>query len=147
MDDIFVHVWGLEDVSSTSSSGIANLGAQNGNMWANAVNNGFNVYNLGSGNLMTSASSDAYGADAAVQVIDIADTAGAFLTSTTTLDLSGHALGMSDYDYLVIGFARDTDGEVLRLDNINVTAIPEPATLGLIAIFGFGGLFIRRLMF
>ena len=142
-DDIYVHLWGLVDVSSNATSSIANLGAQNGNMWANAVTSGFTVYNLGSGSQMT-AGADANGGSAAIKLLD-QDTGtsliGDAVDYNTQLDLSGYAVNtVGGYDYLVMGFTRNPDvgtSNSLAVHDVNVNAVPEPSSL---ALFGLGGL-------
>ena len=60
------------------------------------------------------------------------------------LDISGLTAG--DEVWLRISESRPggtTSGD-LMIDNVTVTAIPEPATLGMVALFGGGILFIRR---
>ena len=60
------------------------------------------------------------------------------------LDITG--LNPGDNVWLRIGESRpggQTSGD-LMMDNVTVTAIPEPATLGMVALFGGGILFIRR---
>lgn len=44
---------------------------------------------------------------------------------------------------LVLNAASSTGGDQL-IDSVSITAIPEPATLGLVAAFGGGIMFIRR---
>ena len=109
-DDIYVHVWGLVDNSASGTASIANLGAQNGNMWANAVTNGFSVTNLGDGSLMT-AGGDGVASGAAIQLLD-QDTGNSLLANAIhvrrTFDLSAYAVNtLAGYDYLVIGFSRN----------------------------------------
>ena len=45
-----------------------------------------------------------------------------------------------------IGLVFGSFGSDVAIDNVSITAIPEPATLGLITAFGVSVLFIRRLM-
>ena len=77
-------------------------------------------------------------------------TAGSTVSEDLTLNL---AEDVSNYDYIGIKFsingAADASLETLSahgsiIDNVSLTVIPEPATLGLIASFGAGVLFIRR---
>lgn len=44
------------------------------------------------------------------------------------------------------GYTSASNTSPLNIDNLSLTVIPEPATLGLVAAFGGGALFIRRLM-
>ncbi|MDF7824184.1 PEP-CTERM sorting domain-containing protein [Pontiellaceae bacterium B12227] len=68
-------------------------------------------------------------------------------TRTGTVDLSAGADALANI--LFVSNTQSTSGEAgtpprYYLDNISVTVIPEPATLGLIGAFGGGILFIRR---
>lgn len=67
-------------------------------------------------------------------------------TGTFTLFKSGNLASMSsDYDN-VTGFTGGLSGSISQEGNtVVLTVIPEPATLGLIAAFGGGILFIRRM--
>jgi hypothetical protein len=108
---VYVHVWGLVDVSSTPNSLIANLGATNGNMWAYAVAD-FSVTNLRDGSLLTSAD-DTKGFTAAIQLTPTQDTGTPLLADavaySTTIDLSGYSLDtLAQYDYFVIGIAKNS---------------------------------------
>lgn len=57
-----------------------------------------------------------------------------------TLEVGGTAI----FEIAFSGGTAGSSGHHLWLDNVAVSAIPEPATLGLIAAFGGGILFIRR---
>lgn len=55
----------------------------------------------------------------------------------------------TDANILFVSNTQSTSGELgtpprYYLDNISVTVIPEPATMGLLAFFGGGVLFVRR---
>ena len=134
-DNIYVHLWGLIDNTAGASAAVANLGAQNGNMWADAVNNGFSVTNLGDGSLM-SVINDGGAAGAAIQLLNQAPSDSTSLSDainiSTTIDLSSYAVDtLAQYDYLVIGFARNPDvgtGNNLALYDVAVTATSEPNT-------------------
>ena len=136
-DDIYVHVWGLVDNSASGTASIANLGAQNGNMWANAVTNGFSVTNLGDGSLM-SAGGDGVASGAAIQLLD-QDTGNSLLANAIhvrrTFDLSAYAVNtLAGYDYLVIGFSRNPvagDNKFALFDvAVSVTAEPNTSLVG-----------------
>lgn len=60
---------------------------------------------------------------------------------------TGTIVGAADGSVLVNinrGEAAPAAGTFVYLDNIKFEAIPEPATLGMVAVFGSGLLFIRR---
>ncbi|WP_372798115.1 hypothetical protein [Pontiella sp.] len=67
-----------------------------------------------------------------------------------TPGLSGSIASIADFDYIALVIVNDlsgTGGTTTSLDNVSlVAAIPEPAVLGLVAIFG-GGLLVSRRLF
>lgn len=151
-DDIYVHLWGLvDDKSSTSTTSFANTGAQNGNMWIQPGN--FSYYNLGSGAAMAVGGDQGQAGNAAVKFVDHPGTVTSGIADavdyTTTLDLSGHSVNtIAGYDYLVIGIARNPDvgtSNGFAVHDLSVTAVPEAShaalALGLIA---GGALALRR---
>lgn len=58
----------------------------------------------------------------------------------STLQVGGTAI----FELAFTGGTAGSAGHHLWLDNIGVSAVPEPATLGLVAVFGGAVLFIRR---
>ena len=132
-DDIYVHLWGLVDESASGTASIANLGATNGNMWANAVTNGFSVTNLGDGSLMTGGG-DSVAGSAAIQLLN-QDTGNSLLPAAshvrTTIDLSSYTVDtLAGYDYFVIGFTRNSGAgdNKFALYNVAVSVTAEPNT-------------------
>ena len=105
-EELYVHLWGYVDVSSTTANSVMNLGATNGNAWASADEGGTMIaYNL-AGPDGAFAGTAGSASDAAVQ---LTGTTGA-QSYSVTLDLSAFSTApnrLEDYDYLVIGFARD----------------------------------------
>lgn len=148
-DNIYVHLWGLKNVAPTDLK-LANLNAQNGSMWASAVNNGFDVYNLGTGVKMTT-DGDGSAANAAIKLENQTPTPDQSVANaihfSTTFDLGGYDLNTIDsYDYLVMGFARNPGvgtGNKFALFDVQVSAVPEPSTAALISI-GAISLTMRR---
>lgn len=69
-----------------------------------------------------------------------------FSADSVVLDMSG----VSSVNNVILKFENTTGGggspweRTGLVDNVSVTAIPEPATMGLLAAFGGGLLFIRR---
>ena len=149
-DNIYVHLWGLVDNSASGTASIANMGAQNGSMWANAVDNGFSVYNLGDGSLMANTGGGG-GGNAAIQLLNQAPSVSSLesdaINVSSTIDLSSYAVDtLAGYDYFVIGFARNPDvgtGNGFAIYDVAVTAVPEPSSA---ALLGLGGvaLILRR---
>ncbi len=136
--NVYVHLWGLVDNTATDSGAIANLSAQNGNMWVNAVDNGYTAYNLGTGSQFTS-NNQANAASAAIQLLNLNTNDSSLIAdagvASVAFDLSGYALDtLAQYDYLVVGIARDvaSDGKAFAMHDISVTAVPEPGTYALL---------------
>lgn len=86
-----------------------------------AINNGISAESMGLGNLTNS-----FGA--------------ADVTLASDYNYIGVFLAASDTG------ASNADGGFVAIDSVNLTVIPEPATLGLISLMGGSMLFIRRLM-
>ncbi len=99
---LYVHLWGLIG-SAASSQGIMNLAATNGSVWYLASTD-IAMYNLADG--------VATGGAASTAAVALSGTSEA-QSFSETFDLSSYAAGtnnLSDYDYLVLGFARKIDG-------------------------------------
>lgn len=67
---------------------------------------------------------------------------------TLSLSQANGAL-LSDYNYLAVVLtaevaASNNDAHAVAWDNVSLTVIPEPATMGLVCLFGGSVLFIRR---
>ena len=132
-DNIYVHLWGLVDDSANGSSFVGNLSAQNGNLWADAVENGFSVYNLGDGSQMTAIQGGGSG-NAAIKLLD-QDSGSSLIRDainvSVTFDLSSYAVDtLAGYDYIVIGFARDPQagGNKFALYDVALTGLAESST-------------------
>lgn len=121
-EKLFVHVWGYVDVSSDSSTRTMNLGAQNGNAWESAGGDML-AYNLGKPDGVFTGTAGT-GSDAAV----ILTGATGAQTFSGTFDLSAFTTApdtVAEYDYIVIGFARDIAGTTspsVTVSNVELTA-------------------------
>ncbi|QBG47010.1 PEP-CTERM sorting domain-containing protein [Verrucomicrobia bacterium S94] len=76
-------------------------------------------------------------------------TAGTTLSVSTTNSVAiGGLTDLSDYDYIGVRFTINSVGDAgnvgATIENISLVAIPEPATMGMIAFFGGAVLFVRR---
>ncbi len=72
----------------------------------------------------------------------LTDVAGGGATSLTTAAFD--MTGFSNIAISFMGSSVTTTG--LTIDNVSIDAIPEPATLGMVAVFGGAILFVRRKM-
>jgi hypothetical protein len=66
-----------------------------------------------------------------------------------TVTINQNKAAMSDFNYLAVVLTADSnvlndDTNFIAWDNVKLTVIPEPATLGLLGVFGGAVLFIRR---
>lgn len=149
-DDLYVHVWGLKDVSSTGTSGVADLTGLGGNgaLYGDQTDYAdFTRYNLADGSVLN-AYNDSTSSTAAynIQNHKLSDTNDG---TQSTISFSLNSAGaIADYDYLVIGFARDVDvstSEQFALKYATVDAIPEPGTYALIGgLFALAHVMLRR---
>ena len=150
--DVYVHLWGLVDVSSSATDGFANLGAQNGAMWGQNLID-FDYYNLGSGaKFTTGGGGEADGGAAAIKLLD-QDTGTALIGDavaySSTISLSGYSLDtLAQYDYFVIGIAKNVVASTdngFAIHDISITAVPEPSTYALIGgLLALSSVMLRR---
>jgi hypothetical protein len=61
-----------------------------------------------------------------------------------TFDDAQLPLGMGEDDYLTFDFTQDPNVTDALVDNMAVTAVPEPMSLGLVVLGAIGGLLLRR---
>ena len=72
---------------------------------------------------------------------------GSFSNSENVKSLSGLGIEMAAGDAFIVAAGASTDSVLeqgWRLETMSVDVIPEPATLGMVGLFGAGALFIRR---
>ncbi|VGO12501.1 Arylsulfatase [Pontiella desulfatans] len=118
-ETLYVHVWGYQDHSSTPTTAILNHGASNGNAWEDA-SPAMTAYNFGNSNGVW-VGTKGIASDAAVAVSGFQG-----MTSyARTFDLSAFTSApnqLGEYDYLVIGFARNFSGSApaATVDNVKV---------------------------
>ena len=108
-EKLFVHLWGCVDLDPSQNPEIMNLGAGSGNAWVEVSSEVMEVYNLGrpDGTFTGSAGS---ASDAAVSGLTGSVGAQAY---SNTFDLSTFTTApdaVTDYDYIVLGFAREVGG-------------------------------------
>lgn len=124
---IYLHLRGYNDTGGVDATDwYINEGAQNGNAW-DVANNG-DAYNLFTGAAIVNG--------AASEAVSFA--AGTNGNYTQSIDMSGYTVSnLSDYEYILVGFAADTSAEnASTISNLSVT-VPEPSST---MLFGLGGL-------
>ena len=119
-EKLFVHLWGCVDLDPSQNPEIMNLGAGSGNAWVEVSSEVMEVYNLGrpDGTFTGSAGS---ASDAAVSGLTGSVGAQAY---SNTFDLSTFTTApdaVTDYDYIVLGFARDVSGTTTQ--SVSITNI------------------------
>lgn len=89
------------------------------------------------------ANGGAYGAGTQQEVLG---TIGVTANFSETYTINNSSYGdIGDFDYIGVMFFQPQDSQAgSTLDNVSVTVIPEPATFGLLAIFGGALLALRR---
>lgn len=141
-ETLYVFLRGYVTVSTPGvNQTLGNLGSSNGNVWEGNAST-LTDYNLNTGDEYTSSAQGV--AAAGIQLSS--GTTGA-QSVDLTFDMSGYAVSdITGYDYLGVFISRNSAGAtpMATINDITVTAIPEPATLGLISAFGMGILFVRR---
>ncbi|VGO12499.1 hypothetical protein PDESU_01052 [Pontiella desulfatans] len=144
-ETLYVHLRGyVAHATPAASRQFGNVGATNGNVWEQQYSSGttVSIYNLNTG--VEVLDSPQAGAGTAVQLSS--GTSGA-QSVDLTFDMSDYAVSdITGYDYLGVFISRNSAGvtPMATINDITVTAIPEPATLGLIAMVGTSILFVRR---
>jgi len=126
-ETLYMHVWGLVNVSSNDTTNIMNTGSQNGATWETS-GGAFTTYNLGAvdGYFDNGKSSDA--------AIALTGSAGAksFCGDLILSDFTTAPNTVAGYDYIAIGFTRDgteNTGASVSIDNLVITAedyVPGP---------------------
>lgn len=115
---VYVHLWGLKDVSSGPGTGIMNLGAQWG-MWYTA-GGAFLPYNMRDGSFID------YNVYAdSTSAFQVPNGSGTGLSYSGTASMGHFGAGLSkvsDYDYMVIGIQKGTAAATLKLDDVHLRA-------------------------
>ena len=142
-DSLYAHLWGVTGVSDDDGQNIGNTeGPANGSTASDAGDSDeLTAYSLLTG--------DTAGRGTTAQSIS-GQLTGSGVFSTTidigSLGIAGVA-DVGDFTYFVLHFAKDEDGSVgtTAIDNLSVvsSAIPEPSSLGLLAM-AFGLLLAAR---
>lgn len=151
-DNLYVHLWGIVDKGAVGTDVLANMGAQNGNMWAGTDFAKYDIYGLDDGAKFT-ITQDGGAGNAAISLVDFQATASATFadaaTYTNQFDLSGHTIvNLAGYDYLLIGFTRDPDvgtSNGFALYDVSLTGVPEPSSSAILAgLLGLFCIMLRR---
>ena len=147
-DDLYIHVWGFKDISSTSTTVVADLVSQEGNSWGALTGSeydDFTRYNLKDGSVL-SAGSSSNAASRAITMdnISLSETNdGTQANASFRLNSTGT---LANYDYLAVSFTRNVagqSGESFAIRDFNITAVPEPSSLTMLGLTLLG-LSVRR---
>jgi hypothetical protein len=136
-EKLYVHLWGYVNVSSGPTTSMMNLGATSGNAWESS-GSAMTAYNLGKPNGAFTGTTAGGGSDAAV-----------LLTGSTgaqhyrgIFDLSAFTTApnsVAGYDYLVLGFTRNTGGTAPAVTISNVVLQEVPTLASWLSGFGLSG--------
>ncbi len=147
-DDLYIHVWGFKDISSTSTTVVADLVSQEGNSWgalSGSEYDDFTRYNLKDGSVLSvGSSSNAASRAITMDNISLSETNdGTQANASFRLNSTGT---LANYDYLAVSFTRNVagqSGEGFAIRDFNITAVPEPSSLTMLGLTLLG-LSVRR---
>ncbi|MBT3193293.1 MAG: hypothetical protein HN341_12125 [Verrucomicrobia bacterium] len=120
---VAMHMWGLKDVSSSSTTEIMNPWGTAGMWYAGGGN--LVQYNLKDG-------ATGYNSTPATAAVQIPSDTGAGLSYSTTLKLGGLGSGLSklsDYDYIAVGFQKHSYSPDLSIDEVSIRALLPSGTV------------------
>ena len=141
-ESLYVFLRGFAGGTPPATRSIFNEDASNGNAWDETTTTIPTKVNLNLGVAFNGTTGTGAG-----NAVKVSDGVAGLHNFSQTFDMSGYTLSdITQYDYLAVIITRDGTGnpDGVSIDSINVTAIPEPATLGLIAMVGTAILFVRR---
>lgn len=141
-----MHLRGFIGSAPLGTTSFINQNATNGNLWDltgtafTAITNKINL-NTGIGFDNTTNT-------LAANAVELSDGASGLHNFSQTFDMSGYAVNnIADYDYLAVVITRNAlgTGPSFSIDDISLTAIPEPGTYALFAsLVGFVFVMVRR---
>lgn len=142
-DDLYIHVWGFKNVSSTSTTVVADLTSQEGNSWgalSDTEYDDFTRYNLKDASVLDAgASSNAASRAITMENISLSVTNdGTQANANFRLNSTGT---LADYDYLAVSFTRNVagqSGEGFAIRDFNITAVPEPSSFAMLGLSMLG---------
>jgi hypothetical protein len=138
-DDLYIHVWGFKDVSSTSTTVVADLVSQEGNSWGALTGSEYDDltrYNLKDGSVL-SAGNSSNAASRAITMENISLSVGNDGTQANASFRLNSTGTLSNYDYLAVSFTRNVagqSGEGFAIRDFNITAVPEPSSLSMLGL-------------
>lgn len=138
---LYFHAIGLNNGILTGATQLHNVGVAGGSIQSQYDSSGdYTGYNIKNGAL--SPSGAVSGA-----LVALSDSSGTF-TQTYDISAYGGLDDINDLQYITMGWSAivTTTGETgaMSVDNFKVEAIPEPAVLSLVVIFGGGILVLKR---
>jgi hypothetical protein len=125
-DKLYVHLWGIDGTYDPISSQIVNHAVTDGTMtWSNQ-DEAVEAYNFSTGLSPNGNTATAFGSLTGIG------------TYSTTINIA--SLGVAgvanagDFEYYMLGFARDVGGTpgTTSIDNLSFTSVPEPSTYAML---------------
>ena len=122
---VYIHLWGLKNVSSSPSSYVMNTGGTAG-MWYSA-GGAFLPYNMKDGSVVVHGNTQT-----GTAAVRIPSDSGIGLSYSGQVKIAGFGAGLSkvsDYDYIAIGIVKSNGAADLSVDYISLRALKPKGTL------------------